>query len=143
MDQTSTFLNHCYLRFLSPPQHPCHLRHRLLPPSHTQVDQSGIIGFLLTMRTLILSLCNHSRRKTNNQLRCCHTCISLCAIDCGQLQIALAYCENTFTGLPLILTLSFLRRTFTKPEEPIAPAQRLCKYHLLLQFIGTKQLKCL
>jgi len=133
--KTLLLLNHCYLRLLSPPQHPHHLCRLLLPRSHMQVDQSGIIGFLLAMRTLIPSLCSHLRTRTNNQLRCCHACVSLYAIDCGQLQIALAYCESTFTGPPLIPTLSFLRRTFTKLEEPIAPAQCPSRYHLLLQFI--------
>jgi hypothetical protein len=144
--KTLAFLNHCYLCFLSPPQHPHCLHclcHCLLPPSRMQVDQSGIISFLLTMRTSILSLCNRSRRRTNKQLWFCHTCISLYAIDCERLQIASAYCENTSTGPPLIPTLSFLRRTFTKPKEPIAPAQCPSRYHLLLQFIKTKQLKWL
>ena len=141
--KTLVFLNHCYLHFLSPPQHPHRLHCRLLPPSHMQVDQSRIIGFLLTMRTSILSLCNHLRRRMNNQLQFCHTCVSLYAIDCEQLQIASAYCENSSTSPPLIPTLSFLRRTFTKPKEPIAPAQRPSRYHHLLQFIKTKQLKWL
>ena len=140
--KTLAFLNHCYLRFLSPqcpPQHPHH--HCRLPSSHTQVDQSVIISFLLTMRTSIPSLCHHSRRRTNNQLQCCHACISLCTIDCKWLQIALAYSENTFTSHPLIPILSFPRRTFTKLEELIAPAQCPCRYYLLLQFIEMKQLK--
>jgi hypothetical protein len=105
-----------------------------------QVDQSGIIGFLLAMKTLTLCLCNRSRRRTKYQLLFCHACVSLYAIDCGQPQIALAYFENTFTDPPLIQTLSFLSRTF-KLEEPIASAQHPSRYHLLLRFIETKQLK--
>lgn len=135
--KTFMFLNHCYLHLLSPPQHP----HPLLPPSHMQVDQRGIIGFLLAMRMLIPSLCSHSRTRTSNQLRFCHACVSLYAIDCGRLQIASAYCENTSTDPPLIPTLSFLRRTFTKLTAPIPPTQCPCRYHLLLQFTETKQLK--
>ena len=141
--KTLAFLNHWYLRFLSPRcphQHPHH-HLRCLPPSHTQVDQSVIISFLLAMRTPIPSLCCHLRRRTNDQLQCCHACVSLCAIDCERLQIALAYSENTFTGRPSIPILSFPRRTFTKLEELITPAQHPCRYHLLLQFIETKQLK--
>ena len=141
--KTLVFLNHCYLCFLSPPQHPHCLHCRLLPSSRMQVDQSRIIGFLLAMRTSILSLCNHLRRRTNNQLQFCHACVSLYTIDCEQLQIASAYCENTSTSPPLILTLLFLRRTFTKLKEPIAPAQHPSRYHHLLQFIEMKQLKWL
>ena len=141
--KTLVSLNHCYLCFLSPPQHPHHLHCHFLPPSCMQVNQSGIIGFLIAMRMSILSLCNHLRRRTNNQLQFCHTCVSLYAINCERLQIALAYCKNTSTSPPLIPTLSFLRRTFTKPKEPIAPAQCPSRYHRLLQFIEMKQLKWL
>jgi hypothetical protein len=46
------------------------------------------------MRTSIPSLCNHLRRRTNNQLWFCNACVSFFAIDCERLQIALAYCEK-------------------------------------------------
>ena len=142
--KTLAFLNHFYLRFLSPLQHPHRLRlrrRRLLPPSRMQVDQSGIIGFRLAMKTSTLSLCNrssHSRRRMNNQLRFCHACVSLYAIDCERLQIASAYCENTSTGPPLIPTLSFLRRIFTKLEELTLC---LCRRHLQLLFTEMNQSK--
>ena len=141
--KTLAFLNHFYLHFLSPLQHPHRLRLRrcrLLPPSHMQVDQSRIIGFWLAMKTSTLSLCNHSshsRRRMNNQLRFCHACVSLYAIDCERLQIASAYCENTSTGPPLIPTLSFLRRIFTKLELTLY----LCRHHLQLLFTVMNQSK--
>jgi hypothetical protein len=74
----------------------------------------------------------------NNQLRFCHACVSLYAIDCERLQIASAYCENTSTGPPLIPTLSFLRRIFTKLEELTLC---LCRRHLQLLFTEMNQLK--
>jgi hypothetical protein len=99
-----------------------------------QVNQSGIIGFPLAMKTSILSLCNRSShlRRMNNQPQFCHACISLYAIDCEWLQIASAYCENTSTGPPLILTLLFLRRIFTKLEELTLCLCR--RHHLQLLF---------
>ena len=153
--KTLVFLNPCRLHFLSPPLRPYRLRF-LSPPLHPhllrllrilplfnlrkQVDQSVIIGYLLAMRTLILSLCHHSRNKMRNQLQCCHGCALLCAIDCGLRQTHLACSDNTFTGPPSIPTLLFPAMIFTELKESTMYPH--C-HHLLHLFIGTNRLKCL
>ena len=67
-------------------------------------------------------------------------CILLCAINCRLPQIPLAYCENTLTGLPLILTPLFLKRTFTELEGLIL---YLFGHHPCPLFIEMNQSKCL
>ena len=78
----------------------------------------------------------------NSQTRGFHgACVSLCAIHCRRLKIALGYYESTFIDPHLIPTLLSLRRTFTKLEEAIAPALCPSRFHLPSQFIETNQLK--
>ena len=78
---------------LLPPSYYQHLHHLpllhnlLLPNSHKQANQKGIISCLLNMRTLILSLCGCLRKKMSSQLQHYPVCIWLCAIDCGLPQI--------------------------------------------------------
>ena len=136
-------LNSHHLRFLFHYQHLHHLpllHNLLLPNSHKQANQKGIISCLLDMRTLILSLCSCSRKKTSSQLQHYPICIWLCTIDCGLPQIPLAYCENTLTSLPLILTPLFPKRTFTELEGLIL---YLFGHHPHPLFIKMNQSKCL
>ena len=67
MDQELGIIELCHLHFLFHYQHhhlPL-LHNLLLPNSHKQANQKGIIGCLLDMKTLILSLCSRSRKKTH------------------------------------------------------------------------------
>ena len=125
-------------------------RHRLhcllhLPPllnSRQQVDQSGTIDCPLDMKMSIPSLYDRWRKTSNRQLYY-HGYVSLCASHCGLLQIHLAYSENTFIDPPLIPTLLFLRRTFTKAEELMKSAQHLYnRHHRLILFTETNPLNC-
>lgn len=122
---------------------PLHLRCLPLLNLQNRVGQSGIIACLLVTKTLILNFCHSlTQRKPQNQLQqlYCRVCASLCAIICRLLQILLVYSENTFTDLPLILTLSFLQRTSIKLEE----LMESCNHHIPpLLFTKTSQLKCL
>ena len=123
-----------------PHHHLCLLHSPPLPNSRKQVDRNGIIGCLLDMRMLILSLCGRSRKKKSSQLQHYHACVCLCAIDCERPQIPLTCCENTSTGLPLILTPLFAKRIFTELEELI-PC--LFCHRLRPLFIEMNQWKCL
>ena len=86
------------------------------------------------------SLCGRLRKKTSSQLQHYPICIWLCTIDCRLPQIPLAYCKNTLTGLPLILTPLFPKRTFTKLEGLIL---YLFSHHPHPLFIEMNQSKCL
>ena len=58
----------------------------------------------------------------------------------NRLQTAFAYCENTLTSLPLILTPLILKRTFTELEGLIL---YLFGHHPCPLFIEMNQSKCL
>ena len=125
---------------LSTPPPPSSSSQPIPPNSRKQADQKRIISCLLNMRTLILSLCSCSRKKTSSQLQHYPVCVWLCTINCRLPQIPLAYCENTLTGLPLILNPLFPKRTFTELEGLIL---YLFGHHPHPLFIEMNQSKCL
>ena len=131
-------------QWISPLRHRLHclLRLRPLLNSRQQVDQSETIVCPLDTKMSILSLYDRWRKISSRQLYY-HGYVSLCAIHCGLLQIRLAYSESTSIDPPLILTLLFLRRTFTKSEELTKSAQHLYnRHHRLIPFTETNLLNC-
>ncbi len=115
------------------------------PPQFTgsRSTQSETIVCPLDTKMSILSLYDRWRKISSRQLYY-HGYVSLCAIHCGLLQIRLAYSESTSIDPPLILTLLFLRRTFTKSEELTKSAQHLYnRHHRLIPFTETNLLNCL
>ncbi len=100
---------------------------------------SGTIDCLHATKMLILSLCDRSKRKTSNQELYYHVYLSLFAILCGLSRILSVCFESTFTGPPLIPTLSFVRRTYIEAEEP---PECPCNHRLLLLFIETTRSRC-